>query len=45
VGANATRSAWLERIVREGRTVAPAHFAQPFGTIARDGYRWAPLAG
>jgi len=47
VGASATRSAWLERIVREGRTVAPAHFAQPFGTIARDGggYRWAPLAG
>jgi glyoxylase-like metal-dependent hydrolase (beta-lactamase superfamily II) len=47
VGANATRSAWLERIVRDGRTVAPAHFAQPFGTIARDGggYRWAPLPG
>jgi len=46
VEANATRSAWLKRIVREGRTVAPAHFAEPFGTIVRDGdvHRWEPLA-
>src|SRR4029453_3690721 len=41
VEANATRSAWLERITREGRTVAPAHFAEPFGTIVRPGdVRW-----
>lgn len=46
VEANATRSAWLERIIREGRTVAPAHFAEPFGTIVRHGdvRRWEPLA-
>ncbi len=43
--ANATRTEWLERIEREGRIVAPAHFAEPFGMIARDGdgRRWEPL--
>ena len=45
VEANATRSAWLERIIREGRTIAPAHFAEPFGRIVRhgNGSRWEPL--
>ena len=44
--ANATRTDWLERIEHEGRVVAPAHFAEPFGMIARhlDGRRWEPLA-
>jgi glyoxylase-like metal-dependent hydrolase (beta-lactamase superfamily II) len=43
--ANATRASWLDRIEREGRIDAPAHFAEPFGTIARDGerHRWEPL--
>jgi glyoxylase-like metal-dependent hydrolase (beta-lactamase superfamily II) len=43
--AIATRASWLERIEREGRVVAPAHFAEPFGTFARDDerYRWEPL--
>jgi glyoxylase-like metal-dependent hydrolase (beta-lactamase superfamily II) len=43
--ANATREAWLERIEREGRIVAPAHFAEPFGAITSDGVgrRWEPL--
>jgi hypothetical protein len=43
--ANATRASWLERIEREGGIVAPAHFAEPFGTITRDGNgrRWEPL--
>ena len=44
--ADVTRTAWLERIMREDRMVAPAHFAEPFGTIVRrgDGRRWEPLA-
>jgi hypothetical protein len=43
--ANATREAWLERIEREGRIVAPAHFAEPFGAITSDGdgRSWEPL--
>jgi len=43
--ADATREAWLERIEREGRIVAPAHFAEPFGAITPDGggRRWEPL--
>ena len=45
VRADATRTAWLERIEREGRIVAPAHLAEPFGTIVRegDGRRWEPI--
>lgn len=45
VEANATRSAWLERIIRERRTIAPAHFAEPFGRIVLHGNasRWEPL--
>jgi glyoxylase-like metal-dependent hydrolase (beta-lactamase superfamily II) len=44
--AIATRASWLERVEREDRIVAPAHFAEPFGTFARDGERrrWEPLA-
>jgi glyoxylase-like metal-dependent hydrolase (beta-lactamase superfamily II) len=44
--ADATRTSWLERIELEDRIVAPAHFAEPFGTIVRDGYgrRWEPVA-
>lgn len=44
--ADATRTSWVERIEREGRIVAPAHFAEPFGRIERDGNarRWEPLA-
>jgi glyoxylase-like metal-dependent hydrolase (beta-lactamase superfamily II) len=38
--ANATRSSWLERIERDGGIVAPAHFAEPFGRVTRDGERW-----
>lgn len=43
--AIATRASWLERIEREGSVVAPAHFAEPFGTMTRDGERrrWEPL--
>ena len=43
--ANVTRTSWLERIEREDRIVAPAHFAEPFGTIVRDGdeRRWEPV--
>jgi len=45
--ANATRISWLERIEREGPVVAPAHFAEPFGRIVRNGTgrRWEPLVG
>lgn len=47
VAAAATRAGWLERIEREDRLVAPAHFAEPFGTIVRhgEGRRWEPRAG
>jgi glyoxylase-like metal-dependent hydrolase (beta-lactamase superfamily II) len=38
--AAATRAAFLDRIDREGRLVAPAHFAEPFLRISRDGDRW-----
>ena len=43
--ANATRAEWLERIERQGGIIAPAHFAEPFGRVARDGdrHRWEPL--
>jgi glyoxylase-like metal-dependent hydrolase (beta-lactamase superfamily II) len=45
IRASSTRGVWLERIEREGRIVAPAHFAEPFGTFERDGerHRWEPL--
>ncbi len=39
--AAATRAAFLERIEREGRLVAPSHFPEPFGRVVRDGARWA----
>jgi glyoxylase-like metal-dependent hydrolase (beta-lactamase superfamily II) len=44
--ADATRTTWLERIELEDRIVGPAHFAEPFGTIVRDGdaRRWEPVA-
>lgn len=44
--ADATRTTWLERIELEDRIVAPAHFAEPFGTIVREGdeRRWEPVA-
>jgi glyoxylase-like metal-dependent hydrolase (beta-lactamase superfamily II) len=38
--AAATRARLLDRIEREGRLVAPSHFAEPFGRIERDGHRW-----
>ena len=43
--ADRTRATWLDRIERENRIVAPAHFAEPFGRIERDGdaRRWEPL--
>jgi len=43
--ANATRTSWLGRIEREGGIVAPAHFAEPFGRVTRDGdrRRWEPF--
>jgi glyoxylase-like metal-dependent hydrolase (beta-lactamase superfamily II) len=43
--AGHSRAAWVERLAAEGDTVAPAHFAEPFGTVVRDGeaYGWVPL--
>jgi glyoxylase-like metal-dependent hydrolase (beta-lactamase superfamily II) len=38
--AAATRESFLDRIEREGRLVAPAHLADPFVRIERDGERW-----
>ncbi len=38
--AAATRAAFVERIVREGRLVLPSHFGEPSGRIVPDGDRW-----
>jgi glyoxylase-like metal-dependent hydrolase (beta-lactamase superfamily II) len=45
--AAAQRRRWFERIEAEGLTFAPAHYPEPFGTIARpEGRRrWAPVTG
>lgn len=43
--ANATRTLWLERIVREERLVCPAHLPEAFGLFVaeNDRHGWVPV--